>query len=104
MPLMKKMSKKMDSGKSDKQSIVDSIRSKLKMMAEGGEVESDGENPANSWKSYEEAALKEDFVSPKLTSKEWPQPEDSNEHGDELPEGHLEDMIGEIRRKLKKRS
>lgn len=96
----------MESSKSDKQSIVDSIRSKLRMMAEGGEVEGDdrdSENPANSWKEFEEAGLKEDFVSPKLTSKQWPQPEDSNEHGDDLPEGHIEDMISQIRRKLKSR-
>lgn len=104
-PLMKKMSKKMDSEKSEKQSIVDHIRSKLKMMADGGEIEdNDSENPANMWKGYEEAALKEDFVSPKLKRSEYASPEDSNEHGDELPEGHIEDMISQIRRKLKSRA
>lgn len=92
-------------GMAEKQSIVDHIRSKLKMMADGGEIEdNDSENPANMWKEYEEDALKEDFVSPKLKRSEYASPEDSNEHGDELPEGHIEDMISQIRRKLKSRA
>lgn len=88
-----------DASESD---LVAAIMKKRKMMSEGGDVsdsEHDAENPADSWMDFEESALKEDYSD----SHEGPQPEDSNEIGDDI-DGDKHDMISTIRKRMKKRS
>lgn len=86
-------------------SIVDRImqkRMKGKPYAEGGEVEGsdhDSENPADMWEEHEEAAMKENYSD----SGSHTQPKNSNEHGHRLSDEDMNDMVDQIRRKLKSR-
>lgn len=81
--------------------IAKAIRTK-KMMAEGGEVDlqdSNGDEHLNleDQLSYD-AARKDTYYDLDQMSS---QPEDSNEHGDELSDADAHDMISSIRRKMK---
>lgn len=86
-------------------SVVDRImqkRMKGKPYAEGGEVEGpehDSESPADMWEESEEAGLKENYSD----SDSHPQPKDSNEHGHDLSDEDMFDMVDQIRKKLKSR-
>lgn len=83
-------------------SVVDSIMRKRKMMADGGEVDlqdSNGDEHLNleDQLSYQ-AARKKTYYDNSQISK---QPEDSNEHGDDI-DSDEHDMISSIRRKMRK--
>lgn len=83
--------------------MVDAIRRKQKMMAEGGEVDlQDNENEQLNLEdqlSYQAARKKTYFDLDQLSD----QPEDSNMHGDEAEkaEGEPHSMIDAIRKKMK---
>ena len=72
---------------------------KAAMMAEGGEVdlEENAEEMPNAYYGKDEAILKEHYGE---DLEHMDQPEESNEHGDDI-ESDRHDMINQIRRKMK---
>lgn len=81
-------------------SIAAAIMAKKKMMAEGGQVdlnENSMEQPNAYYPRNEDEVLKENYDD---DMKDMHQPEDSNEHGDEI-ESDKHDMISMIRRRMK---
>lgn len=87
-------------------SIAEAIMMKKKKMADGGEVDLELNAMERQPNEYEEqnldAGMKE-LYSDDLS--DFPQPEDSNEHGDELSDEDMHDMsmIDQIRRRMKAR-
>ncbi len=74
----------------------------VKGYADGGEVDlnlNSMEQPNSYYKRNEDAALKENYDN---DFKDLSQPEDSNEHGDDI-DSDKHDMISAIRRKMKSR-
>lgn len=87
-------------GHMDERDIVDAIRMKRKMMADGGMVDLDEnaeEHPNYFYHLNEDTALKEDDDD---ILADMHQPEDSNEHSRDIDGDDL-DMIDAIRRKMK---
>lgn len=83
----------------DHDSIASAIMSKRKRMAEGGQVDIDHNNqeePNSLYEMNEDAALKENLDSDMMSVS---QPENSNEHGDEI-ESDIRDMVSKIRSKM----
>lgn len=68
-----------------------------KKYAEGGVVENNNKEQDNQYNDDDEAALKENFDS---DMEDVEQPEDTNEHGDDL-DSDEHDMISKIRSKLR---
>lgn len=83
-------------------SLAAAIMAKRKRMADGGEVDlqdNNGDEDLNNEDdmSFDAARKKTYFDDAQLSS----QPEDSNEHGDELEDADSHDMVGSIRKKMK---
>ncbi len=68
---------------------------KARMMAEGGQVDLDNEEPGNNFYKYSEDALEDPSYDDEQLGA---QPKDSNEHGEHMYSGSIADQI---RRKLK---
>lgn len=85
-------------------SMADAImrKRKAKKMAEGGMVEADTEETPASLSPYDDE--NEDAIKKELygLSDMDSQPEDSNEHGDDI-EADVEDRISAVRRKMRAR-
>jgi len=89
-------------------SVADQIMRKKKMMAEGGPVDSDGgvdlqDSNGDEWLNREDdmsfdAARKKTYYDDDQLDD---QPEDSNEHGHDLPDEDEHDMVDQIRAKMK---
>ena len=87
------------------ESIVDAVMRKLdeRRMAEGGMVDLDEnaeEEPNHEDQLSFEALIKENY-SEESALEEAHQPEDSNEHGDDLKDEDSHDMVDIVRKKIK---
>lgn len=85
------------------QMIMEILQKRRQMYAQGGEVDLDHnsmEQPNSFYERNEDAALKENYDE---DMEDVSQPEDSNEHGDkrEDDEENEDDMVGQIRKKMK---